>query len=184
MADEEQIEDQNTEEDDDFWSSLGLDNPDDDDSHDDEQSDEDEAIDKIDKTMKKYTSKMEERMKEFDKKLLRERVKKFQESADPVEVDFFKAVASEIASPEEFDKAVALAQKHAKQIKSTAEEYKTKYEEQAKEEAARAWGTGPIGSPTPKPQNYEEERSKKIAKGDTSALTDYLLEGFNPGKPR
>jgi hypothetical protein len=144
-----------------------------------EQEEYDEEEDKLDKTMKKYTSKMDERMKEFDRKILAERVKQFQNAADPVEVDLFKAVASDIKTPEDFDKAVELAHKNAAQLKKTAEEYQQKYEEEAKQQAARAWGTGPVGSVLPRTKDYEAERDAKIAKGDKRALSDFLMEGFN-----
>lgn len=183
MADEYENENTNTEsssDDEDIWGMLGISENDLDDEYDSMQSDEDDEINRIDKTMKKYTSKMDERMKELDRKLLHERVNSFQKEADPVTLDFFKAVASDITTPEEFDKAVSLARKNAERIKAEAEKWKSKAQEEAREEAARAWGTGPIGNPAArKTPDYEKQRSEKIAKGDIAALTEALLE-FTP----
>lgn len=177
----EQQEEQQEQGVDDIWKLIGLDDPDSDDQKEDNQyedieEEQEEQIAKIDKTLKKYTSKMDERMKELDRKILRERVKRFTEEADPVERDLFKAVASDISTPEEFDKAVDLAKKNAAKIKEEAEKYLKQAEEEARKKASEAWGMAPV-SAVQRGEEYEKKRDERIQKGDISALTDFLIEG-------
>ncbi len=179
MSDEQNIEQptEAPEEPENIWGMLGLEDPDKND-YAEESNDAEEDAAKEDKLEKKLTSRMSDMQKKFDQTILRERVGKFQDAADDLEKDLFKAIAGDVHDPATFDRAIGLVKKQAATMREGAEKYKVQAEEQAKQEAARAWGTGPVGVANPKGKDYEAERDKQIAAGDTKALTDYLLEAF------
>lgn len=159
----------------DLYALLGVTPPEDDDEMDELEQEQDEEIAKANKIEKKLTAKMTDMQKKFDNTILKERIGKFQETASPLEKDLFKTVASDVKRPEDLDEALGLVRKQAKQLEEKTEEYKKQMEETAAQEAARAWGTAPVGTPAPKTVDYEEELMKKIDSGDTHALLVDLI---------
>lgn len=142
-----------------------------------EQEEQDEEAAKQDKLTKKLSAKMDNMQRKFEQTMLRERIAKFEDSADELTLDMFKTVASDVKSLEDFDKALSVVNKQAAQLRKQAEEYKAKLEQQAAQETAAAWGTGPIGTPNKRTVDEVEARQKKIASGDTNAALAALLEG-------
>ena len=145
--------------------------------YEEEQEEQDEEIAKQDKLEKKMSAKMDNLQKKFEQTMLRERISKFEETADELTLEMFKSVASDVKSLEDFDKAVGIVQSQAKKLEETASKYREKFEQQAAAETARAWGTGPLGGPAPKNEDkeYEEKLMERVAKGDAKAVAEALI---------
>jgi hypothetical protein len=161
-----------------IWEMLELDEPG---AGEDEQDEQDEEVSKANKLEKKMSAKMENMQKKFENTMLRERIKTFEAEADELDVDMFRTVASDVKSLEDFDRAMTLVQKQSAQLRETAEKYRERMESEAAQATARAWGTGPVGTPQARrTPDYEEESFKKIAAGDVDELYRSLVEDDAP----
>jgi len=160
-----------------IWEMLNLDDPDDEEPHAEEEEEQEKIDAKTAKLAKKLTSKMDDMSKKFETTMLRERVKAYTEHASGMEQDFFKIVAADVKSIEDFDKATALVKVQAEKMQVEADKYKAQMEANAEAATAAAWGSGPVGTPAPKGDAALKERTEKIAKGDTHAALSALLEG-------
>lgn len=159
-----------------IWELLEMDDSSKED-YEEEQEEMDEQIAKEDKLEKKLSAKMENMQKKFESTLLRERISKFENEADELTLDMFKTVASDVKSLEDFDKAMNVVKKQADQLRKTAEEYKAKLEQEAAQQTAAAWGTGPLGTPVKRGDDEVKKQREAIEKGDTHAALSALLEG-------
>jgi DNA repair exonuclease SbcCD ATPase subunit len=150
-----------------------------DEQYEEEQEEQDEEVAKVTKIEKKLSAKMEDMQNKFEKNLLRERIDKFEAAADEIEKDFFRSVASDIKTLEDFDRSVAQVKKQANAMKETAEKYRKELEE-------RAWGTGPVGTPTKRDTASEEEEAimAKIRAGDLQATLEALVGDDVPWRNR
>jgi hypothetical protein len=147
----------------------------------DEEEEQDEVTAKQDKLERKITAKMENMTKKFEHSMLRDKVEKFQKEADEIERDLFKTVAADVKTIEDFDKAVAVAKKQAKQLRDTADAYKKQLEEKAEQEAASAWGMGPVGAPRQsKPPDGEQEVLDRIRNNEPGAAFESIVGGDLP----
>lgn len=158
-----------------IWDILNEDEPKADD-YEDEQDEADEDVVKQTKLEKKLSAKMEGMEKKFEQTMLRERIGKFEAEADELTLDMFKTVANDVKTVEEFDRVMGLVNKQAAELKAKAAKYQQKMEEQAAQEVAAGWGTGPIGTPARRPDD-ETELMKKIEGGDSAAALAALLHG-------
>lgn len=179
MSDNEDMDLHTEEEESSLWEFLNEDN-DDDDEHEALQEEQDEEDAKAAKLERKLSSKMENMQKKFEETMLRERLAKFEESADDVTKELFKTVASDVKTVEDFDKAAAIVAKQKSKLEEVANKYKEEAEKQAAEQAARAWGTGPIGTGVKKGEDYESELMKKVAKGDPHATLEAIMGDAYP----
>jgi hypothetical protein len=157
-----------------IWELLDLDEPEDEGEA--EQEEQDAEIAKVDKIEKKLSAKMGDMQKKFDNTIMKERVGKFQDGATDLEKDLFKTIAADVKRPDDLDRAIALVKAQAATLQKQTDEYKVQMEKVAEEQASRAWGMGPSGTPTPRTPDYEEVRKKKIAEGDSVAALAALLE--------
>jgi hypothetical protein len=173
MTDE--IENAEVEEDLDLYDLLGLVPPEEDPEVLEMEAEQDEALAKADKIEKKLSAKMTDMQRTFDANILKERIKNFQNGATSLEKDLFKTIAADVKKPADLDKALGIVKQQAAELQAQTDAYKAQMEQVAAAEAARAWGTGPIGTPTPRSRDAEEEELKKIAAGDTTALLSSLL---------
>jgi hypothetical protein len=144
---------------------------------DDEQDEQDEEIAKEDKMAKKLSAKMDGMQKKFEATMVRERVNAFQKDASDLEKDLFKTIAADVKDLETLDKALALVHERGSRMQAEADKYKAALEEQAQAQVAQAWGTGPVGTPTPRTDTEEKDRMAKIAAGDTHVGLAAILEG-------
>lgn len=158
-----------------IWDILNEDEPKADD-YEEEQEEADEEVVKQTKLEKKLSAKMEGMEKKFEQTMLRERIGKFEAEADELTLDMFKTVASDVKTVEDFDKVMGLVNKQAAELRAKAEKYQKQLEEQAAQQTANAWGTGPIGTPARRPDD-ETELMKKIEGGDSAAALAALLHG-------
>jgi hypothetical protein len=172
MTDE--IENAEVEEDLDLYDLLQLPHPEEEEG-DDEQQEQDEEIAKQDKMDKKLSAKMDDMQKKFENTIIRDRISKFQETADSLHKDLFKAIASDVKDMESFDKAMNMVEDRAKKIKVEEEKYKAQLEKQAEEQVSRAWGTGPMGTPTPRTPDYEKDLLERVRAGDDSAAFELII---------
>lgn len=147
--------------------------------YEEEQEEQDEEVAKVTKIEKKLSAKMEDMQNKFEKNLLRERIDKFEASADDIEKDFFRSIAADIKTLEDFDRATAQVKKQAGAMKETAEKYRKELEE-------RAWGMGPVGTPSRKDSSADEEEEimAKIRAGDLAATLQALVGDDVPWKGR
>jgi hypothetical protein len=173
----EQQEEHDADEGQSLWEILNRENSGDSDQYEDEQEEQDEEIAKEDKLEKKFSAKMDNMQKKFEQTMLRERIAKFEVDADELTLDMFKTVASDVKSLEDFDKALNVVNKQAAELRKKAAEYQERLEAEAQDRTAKAWGTGPLGTPTKRGADEEEDRKKRIEKGDTQAGLSALLEG-------
>ena len=172
MSDEDDIQ-QEAEEEKSIWEILEMDDPNE--SYEELQDDEDEELAKVSKMEKKLSAKGDEMVRKLERTILRERIVSFEKGADDMQKDLFKAIAGEVKDVESFDKAMKLVNERSQKLKDEEERYKKQLEEQAAQQVARAWGTGPQGTPTPRTKDEEEAVLKKIAEGDTHALFEDLM---------
>ena len=172
----EGTEEENEEDSQSIWDMLKLEDPGDE-PYTEEEEEQDEVDEKTAKLAKKLTSKMDDMSKKFERTMLRERTKAYMEHATDLEKDFFKFVAAEVKTVADFDKATALVKVQSEKMQAEADKYKTQMEANAAASTAAAWGTGPIGTPTPKGDTELKARDEKIAKGDSRAALSALLEG-------
>jgi DNA repair exonuclease SbcCD ATPase subunit len=175
MSDEETIEQEAPEPT--IWELLEMDPPEgeEEDKYEHLQDDADEDTGKASKMEKKLSAKMDDMQKKFEQTIMRDRITNFEDSADEMHKDLFKAIAGEVKDVESLDKALAEVNKRAEKLKEQEEKYKAQLEAQAQAQVAQAWGTGPMGTPTPRTPDQEEETLKKIAAGDTHALFEDLM---------
>lgn len=159
-----------------IWELLELDEPEDDEGE-AEQEEQDAEIAKVDKIEKKLSAKMGDMQKKFDNTILKERVGKFQDTATPLEKDLFKTIAADVKKPDDLDRAIALVKSQAATLQQQTDEYKAQMEKDVQEQAARAWGMGPSGTPTPRTPDAQEEVMKRIKAGDNKAALAELLSG-------
>lgn len=158
-----------------IWELLDIEEPEGE-EYEEEQEEQDEEIAKEDKLTKKLSAKMDNMQKKFEQTILRERISKFEESADDLEKDMFKTIASDVKSPEDFDKAIGVVKKQADILRNQAAEYKQKLEQQAEKETAAAWGTGPLGgNPQKRTPDYEEQLMERINRGDDKAAFEAIV---------
>jgi hypothetical protein len=173
MAEETNTEVEEQEEEKSIWELLNLEEPEE--EYEDEQEEQDEKIAQESKLEKKLSAKMDNMQKKFENTMLRERISKFQDTADDLEKDLFKTIASDVKNLEDFDKAQHLVHERALMLQKEADKYRAQMEEQAANQAANAWGTGPVGTPQKREKNDSEEMAKKIAAGDTHAAFAALM---------
>ena len=177
MSDEQNI--QVEEEIEDLWQMLGIEDPEAEDSHGGAVEEAEAEAEREDQLERKLTSKMSDMQKKFDQTILREKVSKFQDNADPLEKDLFKAIAADVKDPATFDRAVGIIKRQATAMKEEANKYREQTKEEAdaqeRQNAARAWGTGPVGTPTPRSKDYEEELLKRIYDGDPAAALEGIV---------
>jgi DNA repair exonuclease SbcCD ATPase subunit len=178
MSDEETIEQEAPEPT--IWELLEMDPPDEEDKYEHLEEEQDEDAGKASKMEKKLSAKMDDMQKKFEQTIMRERITKFEESSDELSKDLFKTIAAEVKDVESLDKAMSLVNERAKKLREEEEKYKTQLEAQVQAQVAQAWGTGPMGTPTPRTKDQEEETLKKIATGDTHALFEDLMDGNWP----
>lgn len=175
-------EELNNEEEQSIWDMLAKD--DDElglsDKYSDYEEEADRDVDNSSKMERKLAAKMDDMQKKFDRTILRERVSKFEESADDLQKDLFRTIAADVKDPESFDKAMALVDERYKVMKQKEIEYNKQMEERAAQMAASAWGTGPVGTPSPRTPDYEKEQMARIAAGDEKALFHDLMDGNWP----
>lgn len=158
-----------------IWELMELDEPAGDEPYADEQDDADEEIAKQDKMDRKLSAKMEDMQQKLENTIIRDRIGKFQETADDLHKDLFRAVASDVKDVESFDKAMKMVNDRAEKMKAAEEKYKQEMEKRAQEQAATAWGTGPMGTPTPHTADYEEELYKRVREGDEKAAFELII---------
>lgn len=173
---EQEIEDEEMK---DIWSLLNVDNSDD--EYEDMQADADEEVAKEDKMVKKLSSKMDNMQKKFEATMMRERINAFEKDANDIEKGLFKTVAADVKDMASLDKALGLVRERAGQMQAEADKYRAQLEEQAQQQVAKAWGTGPVGTPTPKTKDYMDEQMKKVASGDIRAAFDVVIGDDWPG---
>jgi hypothetical protein len=159
-----------------LWDILDLEDPDKD-TGEEQQDDMDEEIAREDKLERKMSAKMENMQKKFETTMLRERIGKFESEADELEVDMFRTVASDVKSLEDFDKAMGIVRKQSASLRASAEKYREKLEEEAQQATARAWGTGPVGTPQKRSPDMDKERDERIKGGDNKAALEALMDG-------
>lgn len=162
------------EEEEDIFKMLGLDS-DDEDEYSDLEADADEALAKEDKMMKKLSAKVDGMQKKFEETMIRERISHFDKEADDIERGLFKAVISDVKDVETLDKAIGLVKERAAKMKEEAEKYREQLEQQAQQQVAKAWGTSPVGTPTPRTKDYESELMKRVAAGDERAAFEAVI---------
>ena len=173
------IEDEDDDETESVWDMLKMDDPGD--EYEDEQDDADEEDAATAKMNKKLSSKIDKMDKKFETQMLRERTKSFEAGASELQIDLFKAVAGDIKTVADFDKAVALVVARSGKMEAAAEQYRLQMEQGAAQQVANAWGTGPMGVPqAKKAPDAEEESFKKIAAGDVNELYNSLVGDDGP----
>lgn len=165
-----------TEESQSIWDMLNIDDPGPE-PYEEEQVAADAEVAKDDKMVKKLTAKMDSMQKKFESTMMKERIGKFQDGADDLEKSLFKTIAADVKDMETLDKAMELVQARAKTMREEAEKYKAQLEKQAEEQVAKAWGTSPTGTPTPRTEDEEKKIAERIAAGDTKAAFMALMEG-------
>lgn len=170
----ENDDEQLTEDTDDIWSLLNIPDPGPE-PYEDRQEEADEELAKDDKMVKKLSAKMDNMQKKFEASMMRERINKFQEGADDLEKSLFKTIAADVKDIETLDKAIGLVHERSTQMKAEAEKYREQLEAQAQEQVGKAWGTGPIGTPTPKSKDYDEELMARIQAGDVKAAFEGVV---------
>jgi hypothetical protein len=158
-----------------FWELMNETEPDDDDEYEDEQDEQDEEIAKSDKLDKKLSAKFDAREKKFEHIMLKDRVGKYQETATELEQSLFKAIASDVKTMADFDRATEAIARRAKKMEAAEAEYRQQMEARASQQAAAGWGTGPIGVPAAKTKDYDKELLEKIESGDTHSLLVDLI---------
>jgi hypothetical protein len=132
--------------------------------------------DQQDELEKKLSAKLDKMNRKFEETMLRERIGKFEESADELTLDMFKTIASDVNTVEDFDRAVGLVAKQAAELRKKAEAYQEQLNKQAEESTAKAWGTGPIGAtPVKRTPDYEEQLMERIKAGDESAAFEAIV---------
>jgi hypothetical protein len=152
-----------------LWELMEMDEPEDE-PYSEEQDDADEQIAKDDKLDKKLSAKFDAREKKFETIMLKDQVGKYQAQASELEQSLFKAVASDVKTLADFDKTVKAVAIRAQKMEAAAAAYQVQMEAQAAQQVANAWGSGPLGTPQPKTQDYEADLMKKIEGGDIKAL--------------
>lgn len=173
---EEEVE--TTEEEESIWDIMGMDEPE---EYAEESEDADAEVAKENKMEKKLSAKMDDMQKKFEQTIMRERITKFEESADDLQKDLFKTIAAEVKDVESLDKAMTLVNERSKKLREEEERYKAQLEQQVQEQVAQAWGTGPMGTPSPHTKDEEEQILQKIAAGDVHALYEDLMRDNWPG---
>ncbi len=134
-----------------------------------------ERADAEDGKAKKKT-RLEERIDSLEAKFqqdaLQRAIKQFTEKADDIERDLFDAARKDepIKSIEDFEKAAEVAKQRAAAIR----EREAELMKQAEERAAKAWGTGPVGS-NAAPADAEKELMERISKGDMHAAFEAIV---------
>lgn len=167
---------ENLEDDVDLYDLLKIQKPDAEESeYSDLEEEQEVETAKQDKMEKKLSAKMDDMQKKFEATLVRERVGKFQESADDLQKDLFKTIAGDVKDVESLDKALKLVEDRSKKMRDDAEKYRAQLEKQAEEQVSRAWGTGPMGTPTPHTADYEEELYKRVRAGDDQAAFELII---------
>lgn len=141
----------------------------------DEQDEQDEEIAKQDKMDKKLSAKMDDMQRKFENTIIRDRISKFQDTADDLHKDLFKAIAGDVKDMESFDKAMSMVENRAGKMRAEEEKYKTQLAKQAEEEVGRAWGTGPVGTPTPHSADHEKELIERVRAGDDDAAFELII---------
>lgn len=175
MSDEETITQEETQEEEkSIWELLDMDDPNEE-KYTEEEDDAEVAAAKADKMERKLSAKMDDMQKKFERTIIRERISKFEETADDLTKDLFKTVASEVKDVESLDKALTLVNDRREKLKKEEEEYKKEMAAKYEQEAAKNWGMGPMGTPTPRSKDEEKEVLEKIAQGDTHALFEDLM---------
>jgi hypothetical protein len=120
-------------------------------------------------------SRVEERVEALEKKyeqdVLQTAIKGFKEHADEDEIALFEAARKDdaIKNLSDFQERVSVAKREAANVR----EAKEKLMKEAEEQAAQAWGTGPVGR-TSAPADAEKELMERINAGDTRALAEAL----------
>lgn len=178
MAEENENIEQVEEDDVDLFDILKLARPDSEDdagAYEAEEEEEDEKLAKESKMERKLSAKMDDMQKKLESSLVRERVNKFQESADDLQKDLFKTIAADVKDMESLDEALKLVNSRSKKMMEDAEKYRVQLEKQAEEQVATAWGTGPMGTPTPHTADYEEELMKRVRAGDDKAAFELII---------
>jgi uncharacterized coiled-coil DUF342 family protein len=170
----EEIDNTEVEDTDDLYDLLKLPRPDAD-EYEDEQDEQDEEISKQSKMEKKLSAKMDEMQKKLEGSLVRERINKFQEGADDLQKDLFRTVAADVKDVESLDEALKLVDSQAKKMQEHADKYRAELEKKAQEQVSQAWGTGPMGTPTPHTQDYEEKLLEKVRAGDSAAAFELII---------
>jgi hypothetical protein len=178
----EDVETTSTDADTSIWDLLEMDDPNQqsEEPYEAEEEEADVETAKIDKMDRKLSAKMDDMQKKFERTIIRDRVSKFEETADDLQKDLFKTIASEVKDVESLDKAMGLVSKRYQEMKKEEDEYKQRMSQKYEEEAAKNWGMGPMGTPTPRTKDEEEKVLEKIATGDTHALFENLMEGNWP----
>jgi len=157
-----------------IWDMLDLDDPGDE-PFAGEQEDQDEQDEKEDKLARKLSAKMDNMSKKFEQTMLRERAKQFTDAATDLEKDLFKTIAADVKNLADFDRATTLVHERSIKMQAEADKYREQMEQQAAQQAARAWGSGPVGTPVKRTPDYEEKQMEKIAAGDVKALFESLV---------
>jgi hypothetical protein len=167
---------ENLEDDVDLYDLLKIKKPEsEDDGYNDLEDEQEVELAKQDKMEKKLSAKMDDMQKKFENTLVRERVSKFQETADDLQKDLFKTIAGDVKDVESLDKALKLVDDRSKKMRADAEKYRAQLEKQAEAEVSAAWGTGPMGTPTPHTADYEEELYKRVRAGDDQAAFELII---------
>ena len=148
------------------------------DEHEDEVQAAEASADAEDAKPPKRT-RVEERVEALEKKYeqdaLQTAIKGFKEHADPIEVELFDEARKDdpIKNLSDFEGRASVAKREAANVRKAKE----KLMAEAEEQAAKAWGTGPVGNKSA-PVDADKELMERIAKGDMNALTAAL---YPPG---
>lgn len=167
---------ENLEDDADLYDLLSIKRPDSEEAgYADLEEEQDAEVVKQDKMEKKLSAKIDDMQKKFEATIVHERVSKFQESADDLQKDLFKTIAGDVKDVESLDRAFKLVEDRSKKMREDEKLHRAQLEKQAEDEVGRAWGTGPMGTPTPHTADYEEELYKKVRAGDERAAFELII---------
>ena len=178
MAEEtENIEvEENLEDDADLYDLLNIKKPDsDEEGYADLEEEQEVEVAKQDKMEKKLSAKIDDMQKKFEATIVRERVSKFQEMADDLQKDLFKTIAGDVKDVESLDRAFKLVEDRSNKMREDEKLHRAQLEKKAEDEVGRAWGTGPMGTPTPHTADYEEELMKRVRAGDEKAAFELII---------
>jgi hypothetical protein len=125
-----------------------------------------EGGDKIDHKLQKKLESLEHK---FETNALRTAVESYEAKADDIEKALFEDVKADLKSYDDFERVQKFITDRATKLREREAQLAADAEKRAEENAARAWGTGPIGRTPPPATDEEKELMERVRAGDTDA---------------
>jgi DNA repair exonuclease SbcCD ATPase subunit len=133
-----------------------------------------------DKITRKLEKKLEQLDHKFETNALRSAIETYETKADDIEKALFEDVKADLKSIEDFEKTRKFITDRAQKLREREAELAEAAQAKAEEQAARAWGTGPLGATPPPPSDEEKELMDRIKQGDTAAAFAAIVGDDQP----